>query len=281
MAEKDYLREALTNFTQEAASGGAIRHLADLGYTVKQIQERLDFPTSCERVQRVVWERLLETGVILREEPGKPEVKETVSFVREYDRFGKASFRRVVQRTADTAGKVKNEGQAKATDMGGGSPAGQVKNEGQAETADAGQGSPAGKAKSAGQAGGIAWRERRVEAAGSGKAAALLRERMPMEDGLEESGRMAYLSCDFGVTAYRKPQLFAAQMECLDPGQREYVEGLPWEKRIVYHRLDRRMWGILIRLCEGQLYCGACYFMDSGEKLLIGQAGICAEASQV
>jgi len=243
MAEKDYFREALTNFTQEAASGGAIRHLADLAYTVKQIQERLDFPTSCERVQKVVWERLLETGVILKEEPGKPEVKEMVSFVREYDRFGKASFRRVVQRAADTAGKVKNEGQGGLT----------------------------GQAKSTGQAGGIAWRERRVETAGSGKAAALLRERMAMEESLGEPGEKAYLSCDFGVTAYRKPQLFAAQMECLDPGQREYVEGLPWEKRIVYHRLDRRMWGILIRLCERQLYCGACYFMDSGEKLLIEQ----------
>lgn len=97
MAEKDYFQEALSNFTHEVASGGAIRHLADLGYTVKQISEKLDFPTPYERIQRAVWERLLEVGVILTEEPGKRKPKEKVRYVREYDRFGKSSFRRVTE----------------------------------------------------------------------------------------------------------------------------------------------------------------------------------------
>ena len=70
MGEHGYFQKALADFTYEAASGGAIRHLADMGYTVKQIAAKLDFPTPYERVQKGVWERLLETGVILTEEPG-------------------------------------------------------------------------------------------------------------------------------------------------------------------------------------------------------------------
>ena len=70
MSEKKYFKNALSDFTFEAASGAAIRHLADLGYTVKQITERLTYPTSYERVQKVVWEHLVNTGVLLLKEPG-------------------------------------------------------------------------------------------------------------------------------------------------------------------------------------------------------------------
>lgn len=98
----DYFRQALSDFSFELASGGAIRHLADLGYTVKQIQERLDFPTPYARIQEAVWKRLVETGVILLADPklSKARMEENagrVDFVREYDRYGKVSFRRVVE----------------------------------------------------------------------------------------------------------------------------------------------------------------------------------------
>ena len=58
-----YFQKALSDFTYNAASGGAIRHLTDVGYTVKQIMEELAFPTPYERVQKGVWERLIETGI--------------------------------------------------------------------------------------------------------------------------------------------------------------------------------------------------------------------------
>lgn len=99
MSEQSFFHNALGNFTFEVASGGAIRHLTDLGYTVKQIYERLDFPTPMERIQSQVWERLLETGVILTDEPGSIR-RETADYVREYDRYGKASFRRVARSSA-------------------------------------------------------------------------------------------------------------------------------------------------------------------------------------
>lgn len=100
--ENPYFRKALSDFTHEVASGGAIRHLTDLGYTVRQIMEQLDFPTPYERVQKEVWERLKETGIILSEEPGRGGRKERFAYVQERDRFGRTSFRRVTQEaTAD------------------------------------------------------------------------------------------------------------------------------------------------------------------------------------
>lgn len=96
MDEQKYFKQAISNFTYEAACGGAIRHLADLGYSVKQITEQLSFPVPFERVQKTVWEYFLENGVLLLEEPGKRIVQEKADYIREYNKYGKASFRCVV-----------------------------------------------------------------------------------------------------------------------------------------------------------------------------------------
>lgn len=95
MAEQDYFKNALSGFTFENASGGAIRHLADLGYSVKQIMEQLAFPTPYAKVQQAVWKHLLDTGVIRLSEPGNGGSAEKSMFVKEYDKYGKASFRKV------------------------------------------------------------------------------------------------------------------------------------------------------------------------------------------
>lgn len=94
--EQTYFQSALSDFVYDMASGGAIRHLADLGYTVKQIQEKLDFPTPYERIRKTVWKHLTDTGVIFPERPKQGKTGEKVEYVREYDSYGKASFRRVV-----------------------------------------------------------------------------------------------------------------------------------------------------------------------------------------
>lgn len=95
MAEQDYFKNALSDFTFENASGSAIRHLADLGYPVLQIKEQLSFPTPYTKIQQTVWEHLLDTGVIRLSEPGSGSYTEKSEFVKEYDRYGKASFRKV------------------------------------------------------------------------------------------------------------------------------------------------------------------------------------------
>ena len=90
----DYFSKALSDFTNNIASGDAIRHLADLGYTVNEIHDRLDFPTPHSRISDTVWRHYIETGVIHLEEPdGRP--MEKVSYVREYDNFGRAYFKQV------------------------------------------------------------------------------------------------------------------------------------------------------------------------------------------
>ena len=94
--EQTYFQRALSDFVYDMASGGAIRHLADLGYTVRQIQEKLDFPTPYERIQKTVWKHLTDTGVIFPEGPRQGKTGEKVEYVREYDSYGRASFRRVV-----------------------------------------------------------------------------------------------------------------------------------------------------------------------------------------
>ena len=77
---KDYFQSALADFTGDVASGDAIRHLADLGYSIDEIHERLDFPTPKEKIASTVWKHLLRTGVVCLEEPdGKP--REKVSYV--------------------------------------------------------------------------------------------------------------------------------------------------------------------------------------------------------
>ena len=93
MPDQDYYREALSDFAYEAASAGAIRHLADLGYTAKQISERLTFPTPYERVRRSLWKYLTETGVILTQEPGSGTDAGRAEYTVEHDRYRRASFR--------------------------------------------------------------------------------------------------------------------------------------------------------------------------------------------
>lgn len=94
--ENKYFAEALSNFTHDMASGGAIRHLADKGYTVDEIAERLDFPTPVEKIREMVWKHYLNTGVIQLEDPTQAKA-EKVTYVKEYNSYGKASFRRVVE----------------------------------------------------------------------------------------------------------------------------------------------------------------------------------------
>ena len=96
MAENDYFKLALSNFVFDMASGGAIQHLTNQGYTVKQMIEKLDFPAPYEKVQEAVWKQLLNNGSLLLEEPGSGAGQERAEYVMEKDSFGRRSFRKVV-----------------------------------------------------------------------------------------------------------------------------------------------------------------------------------------
>ena len=50
--------ESLQNFTRDFAYGGAIRHLADHGYSAQQILKEYKYPLSLETVQKIIDEHL-------------------------------------------------------------------------------------------------------------------------------------------------------------------------------------------------------------------------------
>lgn len=64
-----YFEEALSDFTHDAASGGAIRHMVDLGYSADQIIQRLDFPTPRARVEKTICQYMIKTGMLLESLP--------------------------------------------------------------------------------------------------------------------------------------------------------------------------------------------------------------------
>lgn len=222
MEGQKYFKNALGDFTFEAACGGEIRHLVDLGYTVRQIAERLSYPVSFGRVQQAVWKYLTDTGTVLLEEPGKGAQREPPVFVKEYDQYGKPSFRRV----RGNAGERKE----------------------------------------------ICWKERGF----SGRGAKEL-ELFLAEECKRNGEDCSYIACRFGCQGIKWEQA----LQGLEERQREYIKGLPWERRVVYHRLDRRMREIAVRLygmegdsdgcCGGTWDDGACYFMKAEEKVFLGR----------
>jgi hypothetical protein len=94
--------KALSNFINDAAAGGAVRHLADLGYSISQIADNLDYPIPREKIAGYMWEHFVNIGKICLEEP--KQMQDIASFVKEQDSFGRISFRRVVT-TVDNSHK--------------------------------------------------------------------------------------------------------------------------------------------------------------------------------
>ena len=96
MDETNYFQSALSNFVTEAACGGAVRHLTDIGYTLEQIVERLDYPAPRAKVQRIMMEYLYESRVLLKEEPSWKLLAAQEQFAQEQDAYGRRSFRKIV-----------------------------------------------------------------------------------------------------------------------------------------------------------------------------------------
>lgn len=89
-----YFQKALQDFAFDAASGDAIRHLADSGMSIKEIAENISFPTPVERIRSTVWKHFLDKGIICLEDPSQRSPK-SFEFVKEYTSTGRATFRMV------------------------------------------------------------------------------------------------------------------------------------------------------------------------------------------
>ena len=86
----------------------------------------------------------------------------------------------------------------------------------------------------------------------------------------ENGEGFSYISCDFGLHSRRDPKQYAQRLEQLEEPLRNYILGIPWERKLSYHRLDERMRQIAVSLYESGGYKGSCYFVKTGEKVILG-----------
>ena len=97
--------KALFNFTFDLASGGAIRHLADLGYTVEEIRGKLDYPATPNQIAQTVWKHYVDTGVVCLENPEDAKPKEKVTYVSCKGEYGRTYFKQVVEKVEENKDK--------------------------------------------------------------------------------------------------------------------------------------------------------------------------------
>lgn len=55
------------------------------------------------------------------------------------------------------------------------------------------------------------------------------------------SGDREYMLCDYGKRLYKDREKFLRELNRLDERDREYIIGLPWPLKPVYHEADERM----------------------------------------
>ena len=91
MAENNAFAQALHNFTMDVAAGDAIRYMTDKGYTPAEISETLSFPTPMDYIEKIMWDRLVETRKILSDSP----CTEQYEITEHHDRYGRKSFLQV------------------------------------------------------------------------------------------------------------------------------------------------------------------------------------------
>lgn len=82
--ENKYFKEALSDFTFEMAVGAEIRHLMKLGLDADRILKRLDFPISREKLCEAM-EKYAQ----------KQDSEEEHTIIREFDRYGRLTYRKV------------------------------------------------------------------------------------------------------------------------------------------------------------------------------------------
>lgn len=73
MEKNQYFQSALSNFVFGMTEYGTICHLVDHSYTIKQIKERLGMPVPYEKIQKTVWNYMIEKKILLLEPPDLTE----------------------------------------------------------------------------------------------------------------------------------------------------------------------------------------------------------------
>ena len=160
-AHSSCFQEALSNFTYDAASGRAIRHLAGAGYSVKQIMERLDYPTPQRKVEQTVYQYMKEKHILLETLPMPKETFPVIS--------------------------LPNLSAARLSSY--------------------------------------------------------------LQEYIQKDGEdFSYVSCPFGGMKHKQEEKLEQLLSCLTSREKDYILGIPWDKEMMYHQLNRRMREISIQL---------------------------------
>lgn len=216
-----YFDTALSDFVFDMAAGGEIRHLCKIGYTAKDIWEQLSCSMPYEKVKETVYQYLVEEGTLLEEEPGTV-IKEKVTHIKEQGRYGRISFRKIVEKITEEP---------------------------------------------------IYWKE--ISFSPTSKESLIKWLTGKVQENKQKDGTIqAYVLLDF--RNMKKGDLSEGLFNVLEfngthlsQKNRDYLEGIGWCNKQVYHRLDNRMFGTVTGLMELGTYETTIYFINTREKAQI------------
>lgn len=87
---------ALSNMTGEIAYKAAVRHLVDIGYSMKEIEKQLTYPAPYEKIRECAYEYMCESGMILLKEPLETQSIKRYDYVLEEGKYGQKTYKRVL-----------------------------------------------------------------------------------------------------------------------------------------------------------------------------------------
>ena len=90
-----YFNKALGNFIFDFAGGDTVRKLTRDGYSVTEISDKLLFPLTKKQIGMMSYRELVAIGRVRLQKPHIDETLQQISYIKEYDTFGKASLRQI------------------------------------------------------------------------------------------------------------------------------------------------------------------------------------------
>lgn len=244
--ESRYFQEALSNFMHDAASGSAIRHLVDRGLSVDQIMQELDYPTPRSRVERTVYEYMLQTGILLWELPAEvnPDLSGSAvaNNVSEFDHGSTAN--NVSEFDYGSAANNVSEFDYRLTEIAGVGSGNRLDEKSTVFTE-------------------LSFRVIRPGRISRGELRRLLMEEIG-KNGEEQS----YMFCPFGQCG--SSGIPEEWLRGLTGREREYLTGIPWQKGSYYHRLNGRMLEIGLQLAVTWELESRFYFLGTRQVVVYG-----------
>ena len=93
MEKREFFKKTLSDVSFDAASGDAIRHLADRGLSPEEIFGLLSYPAPLGKIGEVMLRHFYDLGIVCNDP--HEEKKPAADYVKTTDQYGRISFVRV------------------------------------------------------------------------------------------------------------------------------------------------------------------------------------------